>query len=346
MASTPSGSHDEARWIAGPRSSLPSPALERMIHAAFPQCSAVDIQPLADGMRNSNFKLQLDHEPGTVVLRVYEHDPSLCRKELNLFRLVRGTVPVPDVLHSEPLGFPGETLPPFALLRFIEGITFRELRRSGDPEAIAQAANSAGETLAALGQFTFPRSGWLSPGTDEQLVVTRPLLEGADPAPRFVDLCLASPLLQQRMPPELRDRVHALVWSRASQLAELDGHKQLVHCDFNKRNVLVRCSPTSGRWMVAAVLDWEFSVSASPLIDVANFLRYERTTRPLADPHFSQGFQNAGGKLPSDWQRLARVLDLTALCDSLTHKSLPGSVETELIELVHATVEDRDPELP
>ncbi|HZI56265.1 MAG TPA: aminoglycoside phosphotransferase family protein [Verrucomicrobiae bacterium] len=346
MASTPPGSHSEARWIAGPRNSLPLPVLERIIHAAFPQCSAVSIQPLVDGLRNSNFKLQLDREPGTVVLRIYEHDPSLCLKELNLFRLVRGTVPVPEALHAEPLGFPDEYLPPFLLLRFVEGITFRELRRSGDPEAIAQAACSAGETLAAIGRFTFPGPGWLSPGTDGQLVVTGPLLEGADPTPRFVDLCLTAPPLQQRMPAELRDRVHALVWSRASQLAALDDSKQLVHCDFNKRNVLVQRAQISGRWRVAAVLDWEFSVSASPLIDVANFFRYERASRPLAEPHFSQGFQNAGGKLPSDWRRLAQVLDLTALCDSLTRESLPGSVETELMELVRATVEDRDPELP
>lgn len=346
MASTPPGSHAEARWIAGPRSSLLLPVLKRIMHAAFPQCSVVNIQPLVDGLRNSNFKLQLDREPGIVVLRIYEHDPSLCLKELNLFRLVRGAVPVPEVLHAEPLGFPGESFPPFVLLRYVEGITFRELRCSGDLESIAQAAYSVGETLAAIGRFTFPKSGWLSPGADGQLAVTIPLLEGADPAPRFVDLCLAAPPMRQRMPSELRDRVHELVWSQAFQLASLDDCKQLVHCDFNKRNVLVQRSRISGRWSVAAVLDWEFSVSGSPLIDVANFLRYERASRPLAEPHFSQGFQNAGGKLSSGWRRLAQVLDVTALCDSLTRESLPGSVETELMELVRATVEDRDPELP
>ena len=32
----------------------------------------------------------------------------------------------------------------------------------------------------------------------------------------------------------------------------------------------------AGRWAVAAVLDWEFAVSGSPLADVGHFLRYER----------------------------------------------------------------------
>jgi hypothetical protein len=34
---------------------------------------------------------------------------------------------------------------------------------------------------------------------------------------------------------------------------------------------------------------------------------------------------------------------LTALCESLTHDVLPDAVVPELLELVRATIEDRDP---
>jgi len=71
-----------------------------------------------------------------------------------------------------------------------------DLRRSGDKGATAEAAYSAGETLAALGRATFDRPGWLGPGP----AVTAPLLEGKDPMPRFVDLCLGSIDLERRMP--------------------------------------------------------------------------------------------------------------------------------------------------
>jgi hypothetical protein len=37
------------------------------------------------------------------------------------------------------------------------------------------------------------------------------------------------------------------------------------------------------------------------------------------------------------------MVDLIALCESLTHETLPSSVVAELIELVTATIEDRDP---
>jgi hypothetical protein len=60
-------------------------------------------------------------------------------------------------------------------MQYVEGITFHDLAHSGDHEAIAEAAFFAGETLAAIGRFTFPKSGWLAPGP----AVTTPLLEGA-----------------------------------------------------------------------------------------------------------------------------------------------------------------------
>ena len=331
------GPPDEARWIrAEPRRTLPAPFLERIVHTAFPHCRVVNVQPLADGLRNANFKLQLDCTPEPIVLRLYEHDASLCQKEVDLVRLIGSSVPVPEVIHAEPRGW--EDIPPFTLMRYVDGISFHELKRTGDREAIAQAAYSAGKTLASIGRTTFAKPGWLAPGPN----VTAALLEGSDPMPRFVDLCLASTKLQHRMRADLRDRAHALIWSWAAQLRHLDGQACLVHGDFGKRNLLVQSM--AGRWIVTAVVDWEFAVSGCPLADLGHFLRYERASRPLAEPQFSEGYLHAGGKLPQNWLRLARLVDLIALCESLTHDQLPHTVVAELVELVRATVENCDPQ--
>lgn len=333
------GAPAEARWVRPePRRTLTAAALERLVHTAFPRSHVVAAKPLTDGFRNANFKVQLDGRSEMIVLRIYEHDASLCQKEVDLIGLIGGTVPVPEIIHAEPSAL--DDLPPFALLRHVEGITFYELKRRGDRDAVAQAAYSAGETLAAIGRFTFVKPGWLAPGP----TVTAPLLEGANPTPRFVDSCLQSTNLQQRMSEDLRDRVHSLVWSSAPMLGQLDRQASLVHGDFGKRNLLVRES--NGRWSVAAVLDWEFAISGSPLADLGHFLRYEKNSRPLAEPHFSKGYLNAGATLPPHWRQLARLVDMTALCESLTHDQLPDTVVSELLELVCATVEDRDPVLP
>jgi hypothetical protein len=72
----------EARWTRRePRRTLPPEILDRIVHTAFPRCSVVEMQPLGDGLRNANFKLCLDGQPEPVVLRIYEHDASICRKD-------------------------------------------------------------------------------------------------------------------------------------------------------------------------------------------------------------------------------------------------------------------------
>lgn len=332
----PPGAPEQARWLRPePRRELAAPILQRIVDRALAHAKVAGIEPLSGGLRNANFKVHLDAGREPVVLRVYEHDSSLCQKEADLLRLLAGSVRAPEVLYAEPRGCDG--LPPFALLGYVEGITYRDLKRTGDRDAIEQAAHSAGETLAAIGRIRFPKAGWLASGP----AVALPLLEGADAVPRFVDLCLASENLRGRMPADLRDRTRAAIWPAAAPLAEVHGETHLVHGDFGSRNLLVR--RIAGRWRVAAVLDWEFAISSSPLVDLAHFLRYERSTRPLAEPHFSTGFAGAGGVLPHDWRRLSRLLDLTSLCESLTHDALPDDAAAELVELVRATVEDRDP---
>jgi aminoglycoside phosphotransferase (APT) family kinase protein len=328
------GAPAEARWIRPePRRTLPAHLFERIVNRVFPRARVAEVEYLADGLRNANFKLRLDHPAAPLVLRVYEHDASLCRKEMDLMRLVGSRVPVPEILDIEERGF--EDVPAFVVMRFVEGVSFLALKRTGDTARVAQAAAAVGETLAAIASFTFPKPGWLAAGP----AVTAPLLEGPDPMPRFVDACLESRNLQGRVPSGLCHQIHELVWRHAERLADVSGETRLVHGDFSRRNLLVR--PDAGRWTVAAVLDWEFAVSGSPLADLGSFLRYERAARPLAEPHFSEGYRNAGGVLPPDWRTLAGLVGLTATCESLTRDGLPAGIAAELVELVRATVETR-----
>jgi len=328
------GAHAEARWVRPePRRTLPAPLLDRIVNRVFPRAHVLEAEFLAEGLRNANFKLRLRHPAATVVLRIYEHDPSLCRKETDLMRLVAGRVPVPEILDIEERGF--EDVPAFLVMRFVEGISFLGLKRTGDTAGVAQAAAAVGETLAAVASFTFPEPGWLAAGP----AVTAPLMEGPDPMPRFVDACLESRNLRSRVPSGLCHQVHELMWRHADRLAGMSAETRLVHGDFSRRNLLVR--QDAGRWTVAAVLDWEYAVSGSPLADLGSFLRYERAARPLAEPHFSAGYRNAGGVLPPDWRTLARLADLTATCESLTRDSLPAGVAAELVELLQATARNR-----
>lgn len=305
----------------------------RLLANALPGRRVVAVEILSGGLINANFKIYLDLGAEPLVLRFYTRDPAACQKEVDIYQLVHGTVPVPEVLYAEPQG--SEAVGPFVLLRYVEGIPFRELRQTGDGDAISEAAHEIGKTLAAIGRYQFAEPGWFGP----KLEIGGKFIEGPDSVPRFCDVCLTSPHFLRRAGHDLAHRVHDFVWKWSSQLDWLDAERSLVHSDFGARNVLVR--PVKGKWGVAAVIDWEFAFSGSPLLDLGNFLRYERTERPLVEPHFSRGFHEGGGTLREDWKQLARVIDLGALCEHLTRDELPEDVELELLELIRATIEDR-----
>ena len=87
----------------------------------------------------------------------------------------------------------------------------------------------------------------------------------------------------------------------------------------------------------------EFAFSGTPLTDVAHFLRYERTRRPLREPAFSQAYREAGGELPDDWRELSRVVDLAELCGVIAREDADEAAALEVVGMVEATLAHADP---
>jgi aminoglycoside phosphotransferase (APT) family kinase protein len=292
---------------------------------------------LSGGICNSTYRILLNNSDQPFVLRLYDRDPSACALELDLIRLVRADVPVPEIIYAEREG--RQRIPPFVLMEYVAGLQFRELWRGGNPEAIAQAARSIGEVLARISSYCFDQPGKLGPGPKVKLQTRAP-----QSTLQTIEDCLASPSFCASVPSELAEKMRAMAWHWADRLSNLDCERALVHGDFNKRNILVR--KVNGCWKVAAILDWEFAFSGSPIWDLASISRYERPSRPPLEPYFSQGCLSAGMVLADDWRGLARVADLAPLCRILASSSTPADVRVEVLELVRATVEGRSPILP
>lgn len=313
------------------------PALIRdCIATVFPDPIA-RTEILSGGLVNTNIKIEFSSHQRPVVLRLYREGAAVCLKEGAVLRLVRSTVPVPEVIHVEPNGLDGSQ--PFSILEFVNGVTFQKLKRTKDLEAIHQAAASVGETLALVGKYHFSKPGRLQVDTD--LMVGPQYMEGPDPIPHLLDSFLQSKRLQQRIDISLQHKLHNFIWSWAAQLRAFDNESYLVHCDFGNRNILV--DRIEGRWQVAAVLDWEFALSGSPLLDVGHFLRYEAQDTPSVEPYFSRAFVESGGSLPDDWRRISLVLDLTGLVECLTHEDLPDDVAIEILQLIDSTLKSCHP---
>jgi aminoglycoside phosphotransferase (APT) family kinase protein len=310
------------------------------IARALPHEQVSGFEVLSGGLINTNLKVHLKSEKPPVVLRLYRDGAEVCRKEVAILQLVGGSVSVPQVVYAEPEGFEGSDA--FAVLEYVNGITFQSLKHTNDADAIRLAATSIGRTLAEIGRYHFSNSGRLVAGAGSESLIPGPdYVEGPDPIPTILDSFLSSPIFQRRVDTSFAHRLHDFVWSWAPQLPDLSNEHSLVHCDFGNRNIMV-CEDR-GQWAVAAVLDWEFAFSGSPLLDVGHFMRYERRANPLREPWFSRAYVEHGGKLPDDWRQVVRIIDLTGVVECLTHEYLPVAVAAELFDLVEATLEDRDP---
>lgn len=278
-----------ASWVATVLAS------DRVVHA----------ERLHGGYTNDNTLLVTEHG-ARYVLRRYRLRNS-CPIEAGLVNRVRGVVPIAEIVAADPHGdHAGE---PVLLSRAAPGHLVNTLLPTLDDRDAAELGAAVGTVLCAIGSVTFSGPGLL----DEDL---RP--SGRSPAAglsAFLDRCLTNGNGGPYLAPEERDALRALAGRTEPLLEGVLGARNLVHSDFNPRNILAE--RRHGAWTVTAVLDWEFAMSSTPLFDVGNILRYRR--RP-DDPFFTgllMAFRAGTPDLPENWLQISEALDLFGLADTL-----------------------------
>lgn len=279
-----------------------------MLRPACPGRRVESVEPLPGGLVNTNCRVHLAGAREPLLLRIYARDPGACAREQAILDLVRDRLPVPRVFYAAPDGEGGDS--PYAVMEWVDGVPLSDVVRGGDVPAVRQAALAAGRALAAIGSFQFGGRGFLSP----DLSVALPLL--MTPL-GFVDILrgmVAGPA-GETLGAELAAGITACAERHAGHLEVIAEDHSLVHSDYGPSNILVR--EQHGGWEVAAVLDWEFAFAGSPLFDIGNMLRGESALPEGFSDEFIRGFRDAGGRLPCDWRRVARLLDLVSLCSML-----------------------------
>lgn len=298
----------------------------RLDHAAIEAMLGVGVvytELLSGGLRNTNYRVVLaDHS--SLVLRLYTADASACAREVALMRLVAERVPVPRLLRAEPAADP-----PWVAFEWMAGVRFDRMLQGAWNSDVEQASRSAGEVLAAIHSFGFPRSGFLGP----DLEIAQPL-EGhwlTWIADRF-----ATDRARQLLGADLAAGVVGVVQREAWRLDDSWGQSQLVHADYKPWNLLVR--RTFAGWTISAALDWEFSFAGPPLNDFGIYLRYAERMPAEYLTGFLDGYRAAGGNVPDDPRALARLIDLVSLWTFLERAADDPRLLRDVSGLLEATV--------
>ena len=275
--------------------------------AALPGREVTGARPLIGGFSNDN-SLVAASDGREYVLRRYLRTNS-CAVEAALATRLTGVVPVAEAIAADPSGeFAGE---PLLLSTFMPGRPLNLVLPELSGPAVAELGRAVGGTLGAVGSVSFDAPGFFSDGGLEPGPAGIEPIDGLD---AFVRRCLAEGNAAGHLSDDEQRKLIRLAERATSDLEVLRGARQLVHSDYNPKNLLV--AERDGAWQVTAVLDWEFAFSSSPLFDIGNMLR---DPRPAGfEEGFVDGFRDAGGRLPADWRQLSRALDLYALADFLT----------------------------
>jgi Ser/Thr protein kinase RdoA (MazF antagonist) len=319
-------------------SSPPNLAPEILLEAA----SQLNSSPLRNsavlsgGFSTTNILLEFaDGE--RCVLRISSRHERLKMEAdlLNYLSREAPEVPVPKVLWRASEHLPGG-LGAFAMMH-VDGQLLASIEDGLSTADCQDICEQLAAVAARIHELRFTQSGLLGPGPK----VTETFASYAAGTVGFMQSCLDNANLQRRAGADRCQRLHCCLTHRPD-LHEPSVTHQLCHSDFNQKNFLIRRNP-NGRHQLAAVLDWEFALSGSSVIDIGNLLRFEHESPAVESAWFADAYRAAGGHLDKAWREQALFADLLAQCAFLIDpEELPKTFRTA-IGVIDRTLAVLDP---
>ena len=290
------------------------------------------LTPLDGGWSGETFLAEAAGE--RTVVRIYANPgprgAAAHEVDAALLRLVRGLVPVPEVLEVRRAD-DAAGLPALLVTAFLPGVRGDLLLPRLDPAGRATLGARLGDLLADLGGMPQLTAG---PFVDGNLTVGSfwPGDAEVDGLPAFVDLL--APRLGWWTPDEL-DGLREVAVDAQTRLDTVDRFC-LVHGDLNPKNLLVDPDTLE----VTGLLDWEFAHSGHPFTDLGNLLRFER------EAAFSAAvlarYAERRGVAADEALALARAADLWALVELASRRG-SNPVADAADRLLRSVARHRDP---
>lgn len=224
------------------------------------------------------------------------HHPQAAEVHEALHRLVRGLVPVPDVLEVRRAD-PATGTPALLVTEFVEGVRGDLLLPDLEEAQQGRLGRGFGEVAGTLAGMPFLTAGTFA---DKDLRVEAFALDLTEWVESYAERLDWSPADLDG----LRD-----VAADAQDLLDTVSRVSLVHSDLNPKNLIV--DPETLR--VRAVLDWEFAHAGSPFADLGNLVRFDRGEAYVSG--VLEGYVAVRGGSATDALELARAADLVALVE-------------------------------
>lgn len=244
-----------------------------------PEDAFAALEPLEGGWSGETFLARAGEQRS--VLRLFadlRHAPYVAQVQASLLRLVRGLVPVPEVLEVRRAD-PASGMPAMPVTEWLPGVRLDVLLETLDDAGLQRAGRSVGRLVATLGGMPQLHRG------------------------RFVDQDLHVEPTDLDLPDTLG------MVEEAQELLDTETRTCLVHGDLSPTNLLLDPETLA----VTGVVDWEHAHAGHPFTDLGAVLRSER--RPAYVAGVLQEYAAHRGTEPDRALELARCADLAALAE-------------------------------
>jgi aminoglycoside phosphotransferase (APT) family kinase protein len=264
-----------------------------------------ELVPMPGGHSGETFLAEAAGE--RTVVRIYAgrsaaRGANAAEIDAAVLRLVRGLLPVPEVLEVRRAD-PSAGTPAILVTTCLPGARLDEVLPGADQNLAATIGRNLGVILARLAQMPMLRAGLF---VDGELRI-EPLPSELEDLLAWVESRTVKGPLAAWAETD-REALRGLA-DRAQEILDRTTRACLVHSDFNPKNIQVE--PSTGQ--VTGLLDWEYSHAGSPFTDLGNILRFDR--RPdFADAVLSTYSENVVDA-PEHLLDRARAADLWALVD-------------------------------
>jgi len=262
------------------------------------------ITMLSGGYMNSNFLAQNTNQ--RLVIRIYSSDRSVAQKEFDLLKyLASFPVSVPQVfaileVFSKPV----------VVMEYLDGITLEDRLQNSEPLSLS-VFEALGQELGEIHRICFERAGFIGPNLN--------ISDGVDNFSEFIGRFIQRTLEDLKNRPDKLDlitneRFWRLFDSQWHRVVQSETRPQLVHCDFNPKNIMISNDQSP---KVLGIIDWEFSDSGNGMIDLGNFFRFEYDYPKHARESFISGYRTCHPDLDPDWIDISKLMDLGSMCGFL-----------------------------
>jgi len=286
------------------KNNISTDVINQAVYQFDPSLKHFNYRCLDGGFMNANFLIENKNKK--YVFRFYSSSSETAEREKGILTfLEKKEVKAPKHYNLMKID---QTL--VAVIEYIDGINFENKLLKGN-SCPPHLYFEIGRELAKIHSITFARPGFIG----KEMMVGNEYDDFAFFLKGFIFRTLK--MLEtkpDRLDLKTIERLVHLMDKQWCIVEECKSINQLVHTDFNPKNLMVANDPVAH---LLAVIDWEFALSGNGVIDLGNFFRFSYDFETKSEVQFEQGYRSINQTLPKNWREVSRMLDIANMCSFL-----------------------------